>query len=295
MENNINVESIQRAQKITSTINKIFIYTFLSIMAIIVLIPFYWMINTAFKSSAESMLTTPTLFPTEIMWENFTYVITATTAKTTFSRALFNTIFVGVISTCCTFVTTVCGAFAFSRLKFKGQTVLFSVLLATMMIPGEMFVVTNYVTVSKFQWVNTYQALIIPFIVSVFYIFLLRQTFKQIPNELYYAAKVDGTSDFKYLIKVMIPMAKATLITILILDLMGAWNSYVWPNLIQNDENMRLISNWMRNSFTDSDAGVSQMNYQMMASFVVTLPLFFVFVFCRKHIMQGVSRSGIKG
>ncbi len=290
MENKINVEQIEKVQKITSIIHKIIVYTFLTIMAFVVLIPFYWMINTAFKSSSEVMWYPPSLFPNKIMWGNFAHVLTTSN----FGRYLFNTVFVGVISTCCTVITTICGAFAFSRLKFKGQTVLFSILLATMMIPGEMFVITNYITVSKLGWLNSYQVLIVPFVVSIFYIFLLRQSFKQIPNELYYAAKVDGTGDFKYLIKVMIPIAKPTIITVIILDLMGAWNSYIWPNLV-NDSDYKLISNWMRDSFTDSLNGISQVNYQMMASFVVTLPLFLVFVFCRKFIMQGVSRSGIKG
>ncbi|MFI3328986.1 MAG: carbohydrate ABC transporter permease [bacterium] len=290
MENKINVEQIQKAQKITSIINKIIVYTFLCFMAIIVLIPFYWMINTAFKSSNEVLQFPPTLFPNTIVWENFTHVLTTSS----FARYLGNTVFVGVISTICTIITTTLGAFAFSRLAFKGQNLLFSILLATMMIPGEMFVITNYITVSNFGWLNSYQVLIVPFVVSIFYIFLLRQSFKQIPNELYYAAKVDGTGDFKYLIKVMIPIAKPTIITIIILDLMGAWNSYIWPNLV-NEAEYKLISNWMRDSFTDTLNGISQVNYQMMSSFIVTMPLFLVFIFCRKFIMQGVSRSGIKG
>ncbi len=289
--NSIDVARDERAAKITNIITKTFTYIFLTVMALVVIFPFYWMIITAFKSADEVIALTPTLFPKEIMWGNFVHVITTSD----FARYLGNTVLVGVISTILTLCTTILGAFAFSRLNFKGQNALFALLLTTMMIPGEMFVVTNYITVSSLGWVDTYQALIVPFVVSIFYIFLLRQTFKQIPNELYYAAKVDGTGDFKYLIKVMIPLAKSTLITILILDLMGAWNSYIWPNLIQNEQSMRLISNWMRDSFTDVANGVSQVNYQMMASFVVTLPLLLIFVFCRKYIMRGVSRSGIKG
>ncbi len=292
MSNSMNVNEYQKSQKITKTINKVFVYTFLTIMGLVIIFPFYWMIISAFKTHAEIDWYPPSLFPTEIAWGNFTAVLN--TAN--FSKYLSNTIFVGVVSTCCTVTTTVLGAFAFSRLKFKGQTLLFSILLATMMVPGEMFVVTNYVTVAKYlKWTDTYLALIVPFIVSVFYIFLLRQTFKQIPNELYYAAKVDGTSDLKYLFKIMIPMAKATLITILILDLMGAWNSYMWPNLIQNDPEMKLISNWVRGTFADPETKRVQVNYQMMASFIVTFPIFIVFIFCRKYIMRGVSRSGIKG
>jgi multiple sugar transport system permease protein len=172
-----------------------------------------------------------------------------------------------------------------------------------MMIPGEMMVITNYITVANFGWlrvrpgeigIGVYAALVVPFLVSVFYIYLLRQNFKQIPNELYYAAKVDGTSDFKYLLKIMIPIAMPTIISITILKVMGAWNSYVWPNLVADTDNLRLITNGLRRAFTN-DEGITSVNLQMAATTVVTLPLLFVFIFLRKYIMRGVSRSGIKG
>ena len=171
---------------------------------------------------------------------------------------------------------------------------LFAALLATMMIPGELFTITNFVTIYNFGWENTFTVLIVPFLVSVFYIYLLKQNFMQIPNELYLAAKVDGTTDLKYLWKVMIPLALPTLISITILKMMGAWNSYVWPRLVANDEAHRLITNGLRNAFTESTGDV---NYpvQMAAVAIVSLPLFLVFVFLRKYIMKGVSRSGIKG
>ena len=189
---------------------------------------------------------------------------------------------------------TVLSAFAFARLEFKGRDLMFAALLATMMIPGELFTITNYMTVTQLGWLNTFRVLIIPFLVSVFYIYLLRQNFLQIPNELYLAAKVDGTSDFKYLWKVMVPLSLPTLISITILKMMGAWNSYIWPRLVANDEAHRLITNGLRNAFTDTTGDV---NYpvQMAAVALVSLPLFLVFVFLRKYIMSGVSRSGIKG
>ena len=162
-----------------------------------------------------------------------------------------------------------------------------------MMIPGELFTITNYVTVTKFDWINKFEALIIPFLVSVFYIYLLRQNFLQIPNELYLAAKVDGTSDLKYLWKVMIPLSLPTLISITILKMMGAWNSYVWPRLVAN-EDTQLITNGLRNAFTDM-SGNANIPVQMAAVAIVSLPLFLVFLFLRKYIMKGVSRSGIKG
>ena len=164
-----------------------------------------------------------------------------------------------------------------------------------MMIPGEMFTISNYVTVVKFGWLNTYTALIVPFLVSVFYIYLLRQNFMQIPNELYLAAKVDGTSDLKYLWKVMIPLALPTLISITILKMMGAWNSYIWPRLVANGLDHQLVSNGLRNAFTDASSGQTNYPVQMAAVVIVSAPLFLVFVFLRKYIMKGVSRSGIKG
>ncbi len=288
---NLNVDELKKRQQVMKVVNKVLLYGFLVFMAIIVLVPFYWMIISSLKSVDEVELTPPTYWPTKMMWENFQTAM----VQSNFIQYFKNTVIVGVVSTCGTITTTVLAAFAFARLNFKGKDALFSLLLATMMIPGEMLVITNYITVSNIGWNNTYQVLIIPFICSVFYIFLLRQSFKQIPDELYYAAKVDGTSDAKYLFKVMIPLAKPTIITILILDLMGAWNSYVWPNLVQNQEEWRLISNWVRDSFTDVNAGRSQIHLQMAATVIVTAPLFLVFVFFRKHIMSGVGRSGIKG
>ncbi len=209
-------------------------------------------------------------------------------------RLFLNTAYVGIVSTLLSLVITVLSAFAFARLEFKGKNTLFAALLATMMIPGELFTITNYSTVASLNWMKTYKVLIIPFLVSVFYIYLLRQNFLQIPNELYLAAKVDGTSDIKYLWKVMIPLSLPTLISITILKMMGAWNSYVWPRLVANDEAHRMITNGLRNAFTDTTGDV---NYpvQMAAVALVSLPLFLVFVFLRKYIMKGVSRSGIKG
>ena len=209
-------------------------------------------------------------------------------------RLFLNTMYVGVVSTILSLIITVLSAFAFARLEFKGRDAMFGLLLGTMMIPGELFTITNYSTVTSFGWMNTYTVLIVPFLVSVFYIYLLRQNFMQIPNELYLAAKVDGTSDLKYLWKVMIPLAMPTLISITILKMMGAWNSYIWPRLVANDEAHRMITNGLRNAFTATSGDV---NYpvQMAAVAIVSAPLFLVFVFLRKYIMAGVSRSGIKG
>lgn len=285
-----NVQQISTTQKVVQFAVKFFTYAFLALMALIVLFPFYWMIISSLKTLTEYRLNVPTFWPTQIMFSN--YADAFTTAN--LGRLFYNTMIVGVVSTLLSLVITVLSAFAFARLEFKGREAMFGALLATMMIPGELFTITNYSTVTQLGWMNTYRVLIIPFLVSVFYIYLLRQNFMQIPNELYLAAKVDGTSDLKYLWKVMVPLSLPTLISITILKMMGSWNSYIWPRLVANDEAHRLITNGLRNAFTDTTGDV---NYpvQMAAVALVSAPLFLVFVFLRKYIMAGVSRSGIKG
>ena len=277
-------------QKAGRAVYLLAVYAFLLLMAAIVLFPFYWMLISSVKTLEEYRMSTPTFWPQRIMLGN--YVTAFTTAN--LGRLFLNTMIVGVVSTLLSLVITILTAFAFARLEFKGKELLFAALLATMMIPGELFTITNYSTVTTLGWRNTYTVLIVPFLVSVFYIYLLRQNFLQIPNELYLAAKVDGTSDLKYLWKVMTPLSLPTLISITILKMMGAWNSYIWPRLVANDEAHRMITNGLRNAFTETTGDV---NYpvQMAAVALVSAPLFLVFIFLRKYIMSGVSRSGIKG
>ena len=313
------------------------VYAFLGIMALIVLFPFYFMIVSSLKSLEEYRLAVPTLIPEAWKYTNYTDILIpfewaeanglvgtlvspeAATNDFDLFTLFRNTMYVGIVSTIFSVVITVLSAFAFARLNFKGKGPLFAALLGTMMIPGELFTITNYATVmTKGGWFPTFfnglgnmfglfgpdfqipmvdssfAALIIPFLVSVFYIYLLRQNFMQIPNELYLAAKVDGTSDFKYLCKVMIPLALPTIISITILKMMGAWNSYMWPRLVANDDAHRLITNGLRSAFNDV-SGNTDYPRQMAAVALVSLPLFLVFIFLRKYIMKGVSRSGIKG
>ena len=283
------MQQVRNVQKVMKIVSQVLVYAFLITMAIIIIFPFYWMIISSLKDMAEYRLPIPTLFPKKIVWYNYVEAFTAASL----GKLFINTVIVGVISTLLSLVITVLSAFAFARLEFKGRDAMFAALLATMMIPGELFTITNYVTVTKFGWIDTYTVLIVPFLVSVFYIYLLRQNFLQIPNELYLAAKVDGTSDLKYLWKVMIPLALPTLISITILKMMGAWNSYVWPRLVTNEEH-HLITNGLRDAFTDM-SGQANIPVQMAAVTVVSIPLFMVFIFLRKYIMKGVSRSGIKG
>lgn len=284
------IQRLSFGQKVMRVFSKSGTYVFLLIMALIVLFPFYWMIISSLKTLAEYRQAVPTFWPQQIMLSN--YAEAFTTAR--LGDLFVHTLIVGVVSTIISLVITVLTAFAFARLEFKGKEALFGLLLATMMIPGELFTITNYITVNQLNWMHTYAALIVPFLVSVFYIYLLRQNFMQIPNELYLAAKVDGTSDLKYLWKVMIPLALPTLISITILKMMGAWNSYIWPKLVANDDAHQMITNGLRNAFTDTSG---QANYpvQMAAVAIVSAPLFMVFLCLRKYIMSGVSRGGIKG
>ena len=303
------IQKAQARQRVVRIVVQVFLYLFLIVMALIVIFPFYFMLISSVKELAEYRLPVQTLWPNKIVLYNYVEAFNTANLGTLFS----NTLYVGVISTILSLVITVITAFVFARLEFKGKNAMFAALLATMMIPGELFTITNYQTISNFlglrtlgrelgspelialgDWKNTFTVLIVPFLVSVFYIYLLRQNFLQIPNELYLAAKVDGTSDIKYLWKVMIPLALPTLISITILKRMGAWNSYMWPRLVANDEAHRLITNGLRTAFTSVEGDVN-IPVQMAAVAIVSAPLFLVFVFLRKYIMKGVSRSGIKG
>ena len=286
-----NMKDVAARQTVTKILSQIVVYAFLIAIAIIVLFPFYWMIISSLKDLNEYKLSTPTLFPKVIHLDNYAKAFSTGNLGVLF----INTVYVGVVSTIFSLVITVLSAFAFARLEFKGKDTLFALLLATMMIPGELFTITNYETVYNFGWMNTYTVLIVPFLVSVFYIYLLKQNFMQIPNELYLAAKVDGTTDLKYLWKVMSPLALPTLISITILKMMGSWNSYMWPNLVTKSANMELVTNGLRNAFTEATSGETDYPVQMAAVAIVSAPLFIVFLFFRKYIMKGVSRSGIKG
>lgn len=306
-EGRANAAQLATMQKIAHIIGTIIVYAFLVFMAFIVLFPFYWMVITSLKGTDEIRSLHQTFFPTVVLWSNYINVFNSFD----FMTYVGNTLVVGILSTLGTLVTTIFAAFAFARLNFKGKDAIFALLLATMMIPGEMMVITNYITVAKLPWYefsagrwvtgwltykdSVFASMIVPFWVSVFYIYLLRQNFKQIPNELYLAAKVDGKSDWQFLWKVMVPLAMPTLISIFILKLMGAWNSYVWPQLVtSNNQEWRLVTNALRGSFTNSN-GDPQYGVQMAATILVTVPLLLLFIFFRKYIMHGVGRAGIKG
>ncbi len=298
--------------KTKKIIANILTYSFLAGVAVVVLVPFYWMILTSLKSTIMIEQIPPLLFlkPSEWRLSNYTSLFEIVESGSRRGEPVFpfftylgNTVLVSIITTIGTTITTVLAAYAFARLNFKGRDIVFAIILGTMMIPGEIFILTNFITVNRLglydinnqTFSDALIAMTLPFMTSVFYTFYLRQTFKQIPNELYYAAKVDGTSDFKYLLKVMIPVASPTIITIIILNSMGAWSAYIWPAMVTAKDSFRLVSNGLRGAFTDAGTGRTNFGQQMASATLVTLPLLIIFFVFRKQIMRGVSRSGIKG
>lgn len=308
-------EGALRRYKARKIIVNILLYTFITLFALFMLLPFVFMIVGSLIDAKSFQQFTNSADFSYIGFDKWTFAnfeaifsgqivnkITGfTEARPSFAQYYLNTIISAFGSTAVTVVTAVLAAFAFARLEFKGKNLLFTLLLATMMIPGELMVLTNYKTTKTLNWEYTFSALIFVHGVSVFYIFYLRQTFQQIPNELYLAAKVDGVGDVGYLWKVMIPIAMPTIVTIIILSLMGAWNSYVWPLLVANggwkynkDYSMQLVSNGLMSLF-NSDIAKGLDAIKIAGSMVVTFPLFVFFLIFRKYIMRGVSRSGIKG
>ncbi|MCD8022425.1 MAG: carbohydrate ABC transporter permease [Lachnospiraceae bacterium] len=275
-------------RKVMDRIAVFFKYLALILGALFTLLPFFWMISSALKTSSEIVKIPPTLLPSVPQFVNF---ITAWQAAP-FARYLLNTIIVTFFTTIGVVVTSVLSAFAFSRLKFPGKNLVFSLFLATLMIPGEMLIVTNYITITKLHWIDTYQAMIVPWISNVFYIYLLTQFFSQVPESLYLAAKVDKCSDFKYMLKIMVPINKSPIITVTILSVISSWNSFMWPLLVTNSSEMRVLSNGLIRFQTEAGSSYELI---MAASCILVLPIIIVYLFLRKYIIEGVTQSGIKG
>lgn len=296
-ESQADLERVSRQDLVVKVLVMVATYTFLTMIALFIFIPFYWMMITALKTHQElSNAVTPRMFIgiSEMQWVNFKVALT----QFNFSRYIANTLIVGILSMIGTVTTTILASFAFSRLDFKGREFIFSILLMTMMIPGELYTITNYITVRNLGWYDSFYALIFPFMTSVFYIFFLRQSFKQIPDTLYRAAQVDGCGDFKYLRRVMIPIAKPTIITITILSAIGAWDAYIWPQLVAPSEKNWLISVALRStSFVTGEGSDARpvYNLQLAATALVTVPLLIIFFSLKKYIIAGVGRSGTKG
>lgn len=263
-------------------------FVILILGAFITILPFVWMILSSLKTPAEIIAVPPSLFPASPQWSNYAKAW----AAAPFARYFINTVIVAIGGTIGTVITTVLAAFAFSRLNFPGKKIIFSLLMATLMIPGEMLIITNYVTITKLHWIDSYKAMIIPWIASVFYIYLLTQFFMQVPDELYLAAKVDKCSDFKYMMKIMVPMNRHAIITIAILNIISSWNAFLWPLLVTNSDEMRVLSTGLVQF--QSEAG-SDYQLIMAASCILVMPIIIIYLFLRKYIIEGVTRSGLKG
>ena len=270
---------------------RIITYVFLAIWAIIVLFPFYWMILTSVKSySSYNSEYIPKFFTLSPTLQNYAYTFTSVPL----GRYLLNTLIFTVITTAIMLIVITLAAFAFARLEFKGKNIVFVIFLSLMMIPNELVVITNFVTITNWDMRNSFPGLILPSITSVFYIYLLKENFEQIPDNLYYAAKVDGTSDLKYLLRVMVPISKPTLVTVTILKVIECWNSYVWPRLITDNEDYFLVSNGIQ-EIREKGFGRENIPAMMAAVVVISVPLIVLFLVFRKKIMEGVSRGGTKG
>lgn len=291
MERHTDYAKIEKQARIRSRVRSTAVHILLSLWAVIVLFPFYWMVLTSVKSySAYNSEYIPKFFTLSPTLQNYADAFTAVPL----GRYFANTLVFTLITTLLMLSVITLAAFAFARLEFKGKRLAFTLLLSLMMIPNELVIITNFVTITDLGLRNTFTGLILPSVTSVFYIYLLKENFAQIPDELYYAAKVDGTSDFKYLTKVMIPICSPTMITIVILKVIECWNSYVWPRLITDDENYFLVSNGIQ-AIRESGFGRENIPAMMAAVVVISVPLIALFLIFRNKIMDGVSRGGTKG
>lgn len=291
MDPHTDYKQVELAARRRRAVRRAVTYVLLALWAVIVLFPFYWMVLTSVKSySTYSSERTPAFFTLSPTLQNYRDAFTAVPL----GRYFLNTVIFTVATTAIMLVVITLAAFAFARLNFRGKQLAFTCFLALMMIPNELVIITNFVTITDAGLRNTFWGLILPSVTSVFYIYLLKENFAQIPNELYYAAKVDGTSDFKYLWKVMLPICRPTVVTIVILKVIECWNSYVWPRLITDDENYFLVSNGIQ-AIRENGFGRENIPAMMAAVVVISVPLIVLFLLFRNKVMEGVSRGGTKG
>ena len=279
----------ENTQRIWKKVFRFLVYALLIFWALWVLFPFYWMVLTSLKSyGAYNAELVPQLFTASPTLENYTKAFTAVPL----AQYFLNTLIFTLLTTGIMLIVTVLAAFAFARLNFKGKNLVFTIFLSLMMIPAELVIITNYITITNWNLRDTFAGLVLPSVTSVFYIYLLKENFAQIPNELYYAAKIDGCSDFKYLWKVMLPICRPTIVTITILKVIECWNSYVWPRLITRD--LLLVSNGIQ-TIRESGFGKEDIPAMMAAVVIISAPLIVLFLIFRKQIMSGVARGGTKG
>ena len=291
MNKQLDFEVLEKRAKHRRTVKNVLVYSVLGFWGLLVLFPFYWMILTALKGySAYSAERVPSFIVTNPTLENFTEAF----SRVPLGNYFLNTLIFTLATTAIMMIVIIPAAYAFARIDFKGKNLVFTLFLSLMMIPNELVIITNYVTVTSLDMRNTFMGLILPSVMSVFYVYLLKENFSQVPEELYLAAKVDGTSDFKYMWKVMLPICRPTVITITILKVIECWNSYVWPRLITDEEAYYLVSNGIQ-AIRESGFGRENIPAMMAAVVVVSLPLVVLFLIFRKKIMAGVARGGTKG
>lgn len=291
MQKNIDYIKIERKARARKTALNVFVYAMLVIWAILVIFPFYWMILTSVKSyAAYNTEFIPKFFTLSPTIQNYIDAFTAVSL----GKYFLNTIIFTLSTTALMMVVIIPAAFAFARLNFRGKNLLFTLFLSLMMIPNELVIITNFVTITNLGLRNSFTGLILPSVMSVFYVYLLKENFAQIPDELYYAAKVDGTKDLKYLFRVMIPICKPTIVTIIILKVIECWNSFVWPRLITDEEAYYLVSNGIQ-TIRESGFGRDNIPAMMAAVMAISAPLIVIFLIFRNKIMEGVARGGTKG
>lgn len=269
-------------------LSKGFIYLLLILGSVLMLLPFAWMISTSLKPPNEVMLMPPKWIPSVIQWDNYKEAW----GMAPFARYTLNSLIVTVFTTIGELITTILAAYAFSRISFYGRDVIFAVLLGTMMVPGEVLLIPNFVTLSNLGWIDQYEALIVPWLASIFAVFLLRQFFLGIPKELSYAAKIDGCSDFRFLWSIMVPLAKPALITIALLKAIGSWNAFLWPLIVTNSKEMRTLPVGLTSFSTEAGTIYELL---MAASTMIILPMIILYLILQKYIIEGISRAGIKG
>lgn len=264
------------------------IYAILTVGALTMLLPFFWMISTSIKTPGQAVAMPPVWIPDVFQFSNYDKAL----SMAPFGRYFLNSVFVTLVSTTGELITTILAAFAFSRLEFYGKNVLFLLLISTMMVPGELLTIPNFVTLSKWGLINTYPSLFLPFLANVFSIYILKEAFEAIPDEIYYAAKVDGSSDWRYLWTVMVPLAKSSIVSIAILGIVGSWNSFMWPLIVTTEQSMRTLPVGLQ-AFT-TEAG-TQYELLMAASTIVVIPMIIVYLFLQKNIIEGLASGGSKG
>jgi len=291
MEKQVDYEKLEKRERIHAALGKAMVYALLAVWALMVLFPFYWMILTSVKGyGAYNSEYIPQLFTLAPTLENYVEAFTAVPL----ARYFANTLIFTIATTAIMMVVTVLAAYAFARMSFPGKDAAFVIFLSLMMIPSELVIITNFVTITNMGLRNSFLGLILPSVTSVFYIYLLKENFEQVPAELYYAAKVDGTSDLKYLLKVMVPICRPTIVTITILKVIECWNSYVWPRLITDDSNYFLVSNGIQ-TIRENGFGRENIPAMMAAVVSISVPLIVLFLIFRQKIMAGVARGGTKG